>query len=34
MIAVGYPDEQKESHPASALQYDKISRDQYGRKGQ
>jgi nitroreductase len=34
MIAMGYPDEQKESHPASALQYDKISRDQYGRKGQ
>lgn len=32
IIAIGYPAEDKEPHPASSLAYDKISRERYGRK--
>jgi nitroreductase len=32
IIAIGYPAEDKGPHPASSLAYDKISREQYGRK--
>lgn len=33
MIAIGYPGEEKPPHPKDSLQYDKISRDKYGRQG-
>lgn len=29
IISIGYPDEHKEPHPASSLEYDKISLNQY-----
>lgn len=32
IIAIGYPAEEKNPHPSTALQYDKISRDTYGKR--
>jgi hypothetical protein len=31
IIAIGYPGEQKTSHPKESLQYEKVSYDTYGK---